>query len=108
MADHTGGGCAGAEPPQPKLRSNFFPSSLGGVAGVSPAEGVAEDAACGGWSEGETSPFLLKADVYGFMLIKFGAWHQCVYLASLRYREREGFSPSEACFRSASPGGICR
>jgi Fe-S cluster biogenesis protein NfuA len=31
----------------------------GGVAGVSPAEGVAEDRACAGCSEGETSPIFI-------------------------------------------------
>jgi len=37
--------------------SKVFYEKNWGVAGVSPAEGVAENAA-GGWSEGETSPLL--------------------------------------------------
>jgi hypothetical protein len=34
----------------------FLCNVFRGVAGQRPAEGVAEDRACAGWSEGETSP----------------------------------------------------
>ncbi len=42
-------------PPAPANKSMNV--NFGGVAGVSPAEGVAKDG-CDGWSEGEASPFV--------------------------------------------------
>ena len=46
-----------------RFRNKFgMTRSCGGVAGVSPAERVAENAA-GGWSEGETSPSLLNHNI---------------------------------------------
>jgi LacI family transcriptional regulator len=70
--------CGGGAPAA-KIAEQFFSFFSWGRCGGVPRRGGSGSPK--GWSEGETSPVLLKADVYGFMLIKFSGWRQCVYSA---------------------------